>query len=161
MSREIAERYVHLAQCADDLNEAWRILKHIQRYRRNRLAGAAFQFAIILYARPYKTSYGTVIARHRLDDRFVPPELMSLHTRLLDSRDRVQAHSDLTVRDARIAVARVGKGRFVSVVQNVVHGAELLRQLGEFVTLIERSLTAMYGELKSIEPALPDTLSVP
>jgi len=94
------EQYVHFVSCTDSFNSAWRILHEIKVSPGNSLIGAAFQFAIIEYAKPYTISFG-ISGRHKLDDRYVPSAHRDLHKRLIDTRNQILAHADLTVMDAK------------------------------------------------------------
>ena len=93
------EQYVHFVSCINSLNSACRILREIKVTPDNALIGAAFQFAIIEYAKPYTSSFGNV-GRYKLDNRYVPSAHDDLHKRLIDTRNQILAHSDLTVMDA-------------------------------------------------------------
>src|SRR4051794_30035659 len=92
MTRE-EEKYVHFASGIDDLNYAWRVLREIKGASDSVLVGAAFQFALVAYARPYKESRGS-LRRYRLSTKFIPSEHRGLHQRILDARDKIHAHSD-------------------------------------------------------------------
>ena len=82
------EQYVHFVSCTDSFNSAWRILHEIKVSPGNSLIGAAFQFAIIEYAKPYTISFG-ISGRHKLDDRYVPSAHRDLHKRLIDTRNQI------------------------------------------------------------------------
>ena len=81
------ERYLHFVSSIDDLNSAWRILQEIKRSGDNSLVGPAFQFALIEYSKPYKASKVNETERHQLDTKYVPPEYLGLHKRIVDARD--------------------------------------------------------------------------
>lgn len=149
------EAYVHFASCMDDLNYAWRILNQVRDTPGSLLAGAAFRFALVAYARPYKASRGSLGGSHKLDQRFVPTEHQALHWRILQARDQIQAHSDLTVKDAKLHVAKLASGRFVGVAQNIISGLEERPNIDSIITLIELTLDQMYGEAERLEAALP------
>jgi hypothetical protein len=148
------ERYAHLDASTDDLNEAWSILKEIKVAPDNILVGAAFRFALVAYARPYRISRGEG-GRYKLSDVFVPSEYRELHERILAARDQVHAHSDLTVKEARLHVATTPGGKFVGVVRNVITGLEELANINEILVIIEQSLSAMYKEVGRLKASLP------
>lgn len=151
---EQEEKYIHFVSCIDSLNSAWRILQEIKRSRGNSLIGAAFQFAVIEYAKPYRTSYGTT-GRHKLDDKYVPEAHSELHNRLLATRDQILAHADLTIMEAKLHVAKTSIGQRAFVVQNVIHGAMELSNIDSVIPLIEQTLDRMYGEADRLEEQLP------
>lgn len=152
------EYYVHLALSIDDLNYVWHILREIRSSGGSALVGAAFRFALVAYARPYK---GSRVDEHNprrkmhLDDRFVPPQYRALHQRLVGARDQIHAHSDLTVREARLHVAKTRSGKFVGVVQNVITGLEELGSIDSIIDLVEQTLESMYEETRRLEADLP------
>jgi hypothetical protein len=155
---EQQEHYVHFDSCTASFNSAWRILHEIKNSPGNSLIGAAFQFAIIEYAKPYRTSYGSVVRTHRLPDTYVPPAYRDLHERLLDTRDKILAHADLTVMDATLHVANIPVGQRAFIAQNVIHGAMELSNIDSIIDLIEQTLSSMYAERDRLEKQLPLTV---
>jgi hypothetical protein len=153
---EKVEQYIHFVSCVDSLNNAWRILQEIKQSPGNSLIGAAFQFAVIEYARPYRTSYG-ITSRHRLDNTFVPQAHRELHNRLLAIRDQILAHADLTIMEAKLHVAQTSLGQRAFIVQNVIHGAMELSNIDSVIALIEETLVKMYVEADRLEIQLPLT----
>lgn len=149
------ERYIHFAASIDDLNYAWRILREIKAATDSILVGAAFQFAMVAYARPYRASRGEFSKRYQLGDEFVAVEHRGLHLRILAARDRVHAHSDLTVKEARLHVAATASGKFVGAVQNIITGLEEIDNIDLIISMIELSLERMYKEAKRLEELLP------
>src|SRR5947209_11445278 len=113
------EQFIHFTSCMENLNYARLILLEVKKGRNSPLIVPAFQFALIEYAKPYRQSRGE-LQRHKLDSRFVPPEHLELHNRLLAARDRIHAHSDLTVMEARLYVAKTSHRLLSSIVQNVI-----------------------------------------
>jgi hypothetical protein len=149
------ERYIHLASSSHDLNFAWRVLRELKEASGSSLAGPAFQFALIAYARPYMPSRGTAKREHRLSPRYVPPEHRDLHGRLLAARNTILAHSDLTVKQARLHVANTATGKYVGVVQNVIYGTEEWGNLDQIIDLIQKTLDVLYGDIAALERDLP------
>ena len=119
------------------------------------LLGAAFQFALVAYARPYKASRGDLKKCYKLSDEFIPLEHRGLHQRILDARDQIHAHSDLTVKEAQLHVAATADGKFVGALQNIITGLEELANLDLIIAMIEQTLEHMYEEAKRLEAALP------
>jgi hypothetical protein len=97
------EDFVHYVDCIDSLNRAWSILKELGGFERpSAVQGAAFLFALVEYAKPYTRSDG-YHGRRKLP----PPELpesLALHEQILDLRNQVLAHSDLTVKQAQLCL---------------------------------------------------------
>ena len=148
------ERYIHLASSSHDLNYAWYVLQEIRKEPSNPLNGTAFMFALICYARPYTVSRGE-LQRYVLDTQHVPTEHAALHDRLLSARHKILAHSDLTVKEARLHVANTSTGKFVGVVQNTIFGTEEFGNLDTIVDLIEKTLRSLYASLDHLKSNLP------
>ena len=151
------EQYIHLVSCGDSLNDAWRILHEIKQSRSNSLAGAAFQFALIQYSKPYLISFG-IAGRHKLDDRHVLSMHRDLHNRLIATRNQILAHADLTVMEAKLHVADTSPGQRAFIVQNVIHGAMELSNIDSIIDLIEQTLVSVYAERDRLEKQLTLTM---
>jgi hypothetical protein len=149
------EQYIHFASCMDDLNYAWSVLREVREAPDGFLSGAAFRFALIAYARPYRCSRGEIRSNYKLDDRFVPIENRELHCRILLARDKTQAHSDIAVKEARLHVVKTPSGKFVGAVQNVITGLEELENIDLILAMIEGTLDRMYEETNRLEASLP------
>ncbi len=147
------EQYIHFEFSIQNLNSAWKILQNIIKEEGNPLVGAAFQFALIEYSKPYKNSRGE--KWHKLTDIHVPDKHKSLHKKILNDRDQIHAHADLTIRDAKIFVTNTNSGKIVTQIQNIVYGIEEISNLHTINNLIEKTLDNMYIELKRLEENLP------
>lgn len=159
---EKEESFVHFVNCIRDLNNAWRLLEEIKQCeKRSLLVGAAFRYALIEYSKPFRDSVGVVLsskgkpARYKLDDRYVPPAQRHLHGELLARRDQLHAHSDLSVRDARLYVSQTAYGSMAQLSENVIHGTEDLARIDEIISLVEGTLDNLYKEEKRLESLLP------
>lgn len=157
--REDEEKYIHFVSCIDDLNNAWRILRLVKKRKNNSLKHIAFRFALIEYSKPYKRSNGT-LAKYRLDNSYIPAEHVELHGRILGARDKFLAHSDLTIRDAKLYITPNSSGKFVGVLQNVIHGSEEFGNIDYIIDLIEKTLLNMYSESDRMEYDLPPNFIV-
>ena len=151
------ERYVHFASCIDWLNECWRLLQEIKEEKTNPLTAAAFRFATILYSKPYRESRGNTIRKHRLDTAFIPEQFLSLHMEILNDRDQLHAHSDLTILDARLTVHRFEEKKSAQIVRNMLDATRLLPKLDDIIALVEGTLDQMYIVVKNLESQLPET----
>jgi len=136
------EDFVHYVDCIDSLNRAWSILQDLGTVERpSALHAAAFRFALIEYAKPYTRSDG-IHGRHKLPPPELP-ELLALHQQLLDLRDQVLAHSDLTVKQAQLHLHSFHGKPYYIVSSNL---PESLPTREAVITLIERTLDHMYVE---------------
>jgi hypothetical protein len=86
---------------------------------------------------------------------YIPAKHLELHKRILASRDQIHAHSDLTVKEAKLRVVNTASGKYVSRVQNAMRGTEEFSNINSIIELIEQSLDSMYIEAKRLEVALP------
>ena len=114
---EQEEDFIHFSACITWLNKAWRLLLAIREQSDNPLIGPAFRFALIEYSKPYKLSCGT-LKKRKLDTEFIPPNLLALHKQIVDSRDQVHAHSDLTLMEAKLSVHDYLGQRYTLIAQN-------------------------------------------
>lgn len=152
---EQEEYFVYFVSCIACLNNAWRLLDKIHTQSQNPLIGPAFRFALIEYCKPYKSSYGINKKKpFKLGTLFIPNEHFPLHERIINSRDQIHAHSDLSVMDAKLHVHEFMGQRHTLIPQNIIYGTEELPNLLEIVALIEATLDNMYIQEKVLENAL-------
>ena len=138
------EVFAHFNICIDHLGNAWSTLKAIQQHGGHPLVGPAFRFALIEYSMPYTGSKGIKKPRHRLDTKYVPEQFLELHSRILSSRHKVQAHADLSIFEPKISWSLVDGQRLIARVQNNVSGLEEMGQLESILKLIEGTLDRMF-----------------
>lgn len=148
------ERYIHFAACIERLHNAWTTLNAIKGEANSRLVGPAFRYALVEYSTPYTASEGVVKRRHKLDGSCVPSAYMALHERILTARHKIHAHTDLTVRDAKLYLNEIQGKRYASIASNTIHGLEELGQLEEIVRLIEGTLESMFIQREEFERSL-------
>jgi hypothetical protein len=151
------EQYVHFVSSIDNLNNTWRILQEIRQCKGSPLIGPAFQVALVEYAKPYRYSRSTVAKgiKYKLEDLHIPAKHCELHMRILAARDQIHAHSDLTVKEAKLCVANTASGKYTSRVQNAIRSTEELSNIDSIIELIEQNLDNMHIEAKRLEAALP------
>jgi hypothetical protein len=134
------EDFVHYVDCIDSLNRAWSILQELGTIERpSPIRGAAFLFALIEYSKPYTRSDG-VHGRRRLPPPDLP-ELLALHQQILDLRNQVLTHSDLTMKEARLHLHSFNGKPYYIVASNL---APSFPSVEAVITLIERTLEQMY-----------------
>ncbi len=144
-SAEQEEEFVYLVQCIDDLNNAWRLISRIQQDKDNVFAYPAFQFALIEYSKPYTTSFGKIRRkRNGLGEQYLPVEHRDLHYQILRARDTFLAHSDLTIRDARLYVYENPWGKETGISSNIINAAMEYSRIDDIRDLIEKTLTNLY-----------------
>lgn len=155
---EQEEEFIHFVSCIKCLNRVLRMLNRIKAAQSDPLVGYAFRFALVEYAKPYNASRGAIKNKHKLDTSCIPPDLLALHARIINSRDQVHAHFDLTVMEAKLYISEIQGQRFTSIVQKIINGVEELPNIDEIQVLIERTLDNMYIKEKNLENALPSAL---
>jgi len=148
------EQYVHFFECIESLNSAWRILKDLETVPPGAIRAAAYRMALVEYAKPYKVSYG----EHKkgrngylLPAPDLSPEDLSLHAQILNLRDKVLAHSDLTLKEAQVHASRF-QGHPV-----VIVGSDQLPAFpnaAAVIALIERSLDLMYARREHLNESI-------
>lgn len=148
------EYFIYFQSCINSLNESWGILNTIHTQQKKPLIAPTFRYALILYCKPYKNSQCTIKKKRQLQTDFIPPEYLPLHERIILSRDKVHAHSDLTIMEAKLTVNNFKEQRYTSIIQNTIYGTEELVNLPKIVTLIEKTLDNMYTKEKELEHAL-------
>jgi hypothetical protein len=153
---EQEEQYVHFASSIENLNNAWNILKAIKKRKINSLVGAAFQFALIEYSKPYLKSRGMVLKNYILDESHIPPAYIELHRKIILLRNQILAHADLTVKEAKVHVYNMKSGKFTIISQNVICGTEELSNIDIIIELIEKTLDKMYLEEEHLKLLLPE-----
>lgn len=111
------ERFVFYRLCHADFSEALRLLEDADLTEKieslpNRVSGSLYRYAVVAYIRPFtsaKTNFfhqqrkGKDEKKIRLRKGIVPPELLSFHEELQSYRDSAYAHSDIAVRNPRLA----------------------------------------------------------
>jgi hypothetical protein len=153
---DIEERYIHFASCLEWLNESWNLLQLIRSHPSEPLAGPAFRFALVLYAKPYRESRGTAVRKLRLDTSFIPPEYLRLHEEILNERDQLHAHSDISVMDAILTVHELEGRNHAVMVRKHIDPTRLFARMADVVSLIEGTLDRMYVEARTLESQLPN-----
>jgi YHS domain-containing protein len=134
------EDFIHYVDCIDSLNRAWSILQNLGKVEQpSALNGAAFLFALIEYAKPYTRSEGIHGRRKLLPPEL--PELLALHEQILDLRNQVLAHSDLTVKQAQLHLHSFNGKPYYIASSNCGHSFPSRKVV---ITLIEQTLEQMY-----------------
>jgi len=151
---EEEEKYIHFAQCIENLNRSWKILKEISDTDDDSiLVGAAFQYALVEYAKSFTTSRGN-LNNYKLEDEYIPQEYKDLHDKIITARHQIHAHSDLTVKDAELIVTKLKSDKFVGILQNNIKGVEQLPNIESIVDLIEKTLDQMYSKEEQLKKNL-------
>lgn len=140
------EEFIFFQDCLNSLNAAWQIVNTLQAVEdaNTTLRWAAWRMALVEYSRPYKTSYGIKIPKLVLPLPDLSAEDRLLHKRIIDLRDKVLAHSDLRVKDAKVYPSRMNTTLVPLIINNM---PPPLPELDEFRGLIERTLDQLYPQI--------------
>lgn len=151
---EKEERYVYFASCIENFNKAWKILQEIKKQKdKSIFMGWSFQLALIEYAKPYNLSFGET-TNWKLEKDYIPLQHENLHKAIIAERNKINAHSDLTVKDANLIVNNLSKEQFVSIVQNKINPTHLIKDIDKIIDLIEKTLDKMYLKHDDLEKDL-------
>ena len=155
------EDFVHYVECIQSLNNAWVYLQAIRSTEtKSALTAAAYRFALIEYAKPYTTSDGAHRNRKKRNAYKLPPPDLSdsdtkLHQKILDLRNKVLAHSDLNLLEARVYMPPYPS--------KPSYGGNIppsLPKIDDVIALIERTLDKMYPEKVRRENTLAQSTPV-
>jgi hypothetical protein len=148
------EEHIHLLTCIDRLKSAWVTLKTIEKEAENPLIGPAFRYALVEYATAFNNSQGIIQKRRKLNEDCVPQPYFRLHKRILDSRDQIHAHADLTVLESKLEIFEVNGKQQVMNGANYITGLEELGNISLIIQLIEGVLRTLYSIRDAVEPNL-------
>ena len=150
------ERFLHLATCISRLHSALETLRAIKTAAPdNPLIPPAFRFALVEYASPFTASEGQN-KKYILDHKYVPPEYLDLHKRILSARHKVHAHSDLTIMNAQFMATGTQANPTAEVRGTYIDELKELPNIDQIVTLLNESIQNMYvdrdTQLKALNP---------
>jgi hypothetical protein len=126
-------------------------LRLLRRYRRDDIRFVLIRDVVITYARPFVGSKSPNGGKYFLATRFVPPAYQRLHDKLLDVRNTLFAHTDLTTHRPQL-LRSVGAPRRVlgmSFTNADYHG--FLRQVDDIGKLADGVDTTLNAELRRLE----------
>ncbi len=156
------EDYVHYVECIDSLNRAWWILQKLRETtQRDAITAAAFRFALVEYAKSYKGSDGICRNQKKRNAYKLPTPSLSvedlvLHQQILNLRDQVLAHSDMTWKEARVYLNSYEGKLHASFMSN---GDLPFPEIDAVIGLIERTLEIMKIEEARRLEAFAKTIS--
>jgi hypothetical protein len=131
------EIYIHYQESIDSLNQAWRIVCELESVKPNGIIwNAAYRMALIEYCKPFKSSQGIIQKHHKVE---IPPfdeEKQKLHENIIQLRDQILAHSDISILNATVSYDKNSEYPFPLVCKNTIPNMPNLldiRNLIEFV----------------------------
>ena len=157
---DVHEDHLHILVCMERLNAAWNTLKQIQASLDQPLVGPAFRYALVEYATAFNNSHSPSKKNRKLSPSLVPSAHSGLHQRLINARDSIHAHADLTIFEAQLEVHLVAGEKQISCVRNFIHGLEELKNLPEVIELVEGVLRNLYDEHEKSRRRIADYPSI-
>ena len=138
------EEYIHFQESITSLNRAWRTLCDLESHPSgNAIWSAAYRMAVVEYCKPFTKSQINKNERYKLTLPSVSSDLEQLHERLIVLRDKVMAHSDLSVLDAKVYYDKTAQYPVPLIVQNKL---DSFPSVAVIKHLVETVLDALYAE---------------
>ena len=148
------ERFLHLATCISRLHSALETLRTIKACSpENQLVAPAFRFALVEYASAFTRSDGQH-KKYTLDDRYVPPQYLDLHKRILTARHQVHAHTDLTIMNAKFRATGTKASPSAEVRSTHIDELKEISNIDQIIALLNESIGSMYVESEALLKAL-------
>ncbi len=150
-----SDSFLHAQNCLGDLDDARNVLRAVRDSDDGLVREAAFKYAVIAYCRAYTTSQGKEGARRRkLEESYIPDVFRELHQELLRCRNKLYAHSDRDILDAKVSVHEY-RGKKVPVrIQNVVNPLALMSRIDEIIELTGLTI----DRIIDVTPVLADEI---
>jgi len=160
------EIYIHYLESIQKLNNSWNILREIKRKRiKGYILTAAFQFALIEYSKPFLRSEGNCTKEGNRREQYCidfPKTLIEyskLHSEIILNRNKIFAHDDLTVKEAKVSIGVINGKKDIGYISNYIHGLELFPRIDEIIKLIEKVLDNMYKYQRELEEQVIEELT--
>ncbi|MGZ3236162.1 MAG: hypothetical protein ACXU8A_02200 [Burkholderiaceae bacterium] len=138
------ENFLHLATCISRMHSALETLRIIKASSpENPLIPPAFRFALVEYASAFTRSDGQ-LKKYILDDKYVPPQHLDLHKRIVTARHQVHAHTDLKIRNATFNTTGTKTNPSVEVRGTHIDELKELPNIDQIIDLLNESINIMY-----------------
>lgn len=143
------EEYVHFQESITSLNRAWRTLCELENAPSgNAIWSAAYRMVIVEYCKPFTISQINRSERHKLPLPSLTDDCNNFHARLLELRNQVMAHSDLSVLDAKVCYDQTTEFPVPIIAKNVLGN---LPSVSEMKNQVEAVLDALYQQNSQYE----------
>ena len=157
---KVEQDYLFLLQSINILNNSYDILIELKKNKTTPvLFSAAFRYALVEYSKPFgankgliKNAGGTNPERITCDPtKYILPEKLELHEKIINSRHQFHAHGDMSIEDAKVYV----KDGIVTVSKNVMYGCEEFKNVDDLIHMIDSILKKMDEGLLKLKENLP------
>lgn len=106
---------------------------------------------VISYARPFSINRGIEVSKHSLGSKFIPPKHKNLHNELIDLRDQLFAHTDLSYRKPKVADFSSGDHKWFPMSFKGFDYNCLLAKIDDIADLIKKVQESLRKEIFQIE----------
>lgn len=138
------QNYIHYQEAITSLNRAWRTLRELEVAKPGTaMWSAAYRMSLIEYCKPFKVSYGSNKEKLSLPAPDLDQEMLKLHKAIIDLRDAMLVHSDISVMDAKVSYNHSSKFPVPLIVSKTVTN---LPKVADIRALVERVLDKLYME---------------
>lgn len=86
----------------------------------------------------------------RLDKKYIPSGFDSLHRELLECRDKIYAHTDRDILEAKLKIAEVSGQKLPLRTQNFIYPLQLMTSIDEIVELTEKTMDAIIDDYPNL-----------
>jgi hypothetical protein len=129
----LEEEYIHYQEAITCLNRAWVTICELENTKSgSAIWAAAYRMTLIEYCKPFKKSTG-LTKKHQLTIPNFDSELKLIHEEIINLRDKVLAHSDLTVLDAKVYYGETHKPIISKNILKSMPAPSNIRKLIEYV----------------------------
>jgi len=103
MAKTYPERCAFYKLCDGDFITAQNSIDLLKDLKELKARHVFLRDIAVSYARPFAGSKGIEVTEHRLQLKFVPRKYLALHKELVNLRNQIFAHTDLTYRKPKVA----------------------------------------------------------
>ena len=135
------EEYVHYQESITSLNRAWRTLCELESTPPgNAIWSAAYRMVIVEYCKPFTISQINRNERYKLPLPRLTENREKFHTRLLELRNQIMAHSDLSTLDAKVFYDKTADIPAPLITQDVMGNLPIVSEIKNQVEAVLDSL---------------------
>lgn len=145
--------YRFLALYSQDMAIALSTLSKLRQRQTDDFCEMMLRDIIIAYSRPFSSNRGPDSTRHRLSLEFVPQECRALHVELMDLRNRLFAHTDMSARKP-VVKSYPGNANFIAI--RDADYATLLSRIDDIEALIGKTWQALGAALRRVREDVTD-----
>lgn len=154
MNKKTFEQYQFIRLWEHDVNLAFYTLKILKRYKKDDVRNALLRDIIVTYARPFSSSKGKEIKKHKLSLKFVPSQKRNLHNELIDLRNQLFAHTDLQYKNPKVGKWDFGHYKMYPMSFKGFDYKKLHRKIDEITNLITEVHQNLKDKIRELQKNL-------